>query len=179
MSSTNAPRFNRRELLKLGLGASVALTTLGLVASLRGCSSAGPGANYRVLRDADIPVLTALIPALVGPHPALQAESGALQAAIDQLDMSLAWTSANLQHDVYELFGLLSAPLTRGPMTGVWGAWEDATPQDLEVFLLRWRDSRMDMFRQGYSALSQLLLMAWYATPASWEAAGYPGPPRI
>lgn len=179
MSSTTAVRLSRRELLKLGLGASVALTTLGLAASLRGCSSPGPGANYRVLRDSDIPLITALIPALVGPHPALQANSGALQAAIDQLDLSLAWTSANLQHDVYELFDLISAPLTRGPMTGVWGAWENATPQNVEAFLLRWRDSRMDMFRQGYSALSQLLLMAWYATPASWEAAGYPGPPRI
>lgn len=177
MTSLSSAPLNRRQFLKLGAGASAALATVGMTATLTGCSSGQPASGYRVLRDSDIPVVAAVMSTLVGPHPALNGAS--LQAAIQQLDTTLAWTSSAVQTQVTDLLGMLSMPLTRGPMTGIWGGWENASPADVQAFLQRWRDSRLDMLRQGHSALSQLLMMAWYATPASWAAVGYPGPPQI
>ncbi|WP_339650185.1 twin-arginine translocation pathway signal protein [Halopseudomonas pelagia] len=177
MSTISAPQLSRRSLLKLGLGASAVLATAGLTATLSGCSSDAPASGFQVLRSSDIPMLTAIMSTLIGPHPALNPAN--LDGAIAQLDKTLAWTSTAVQKQLTDLFGMLSMGLTRGPLTGIWGSWENATDEDVRAFLERWRDSRLDMLRQGHSALNQLLQMAWYATPVSWEAVGYPGPPTI
>ncbi|WP_404470719.1 hypothetical protein LG301_08870 [Vreelandella venusta] len=174
MPSTTQVRLSRRELLKLGAVTSVALTTVGVTATLTGCSSSEPATDYRILRSSDLPILGAILPALVGAHPAMPAH---LPAALKRLDESLAYMSTHVHQDVYELLDLLSMRLTRGPLTGIWGHWENAEPAQVVHFLERWRDSRFDLLRQGHAALSQLLLMAWYALPASWEHTGYPGPP--
>lgn len=170
-------QLSRRSLLKLGVGASAVLATAGLTATLSGCSSDAPASGFQVLRDSDIPMLKAIMKTLVGPHPALNAAN--LDAAIAQLDKTLAWTSTAAQKQVSDLFGLLSMGVTRGPLTGIWGSWEKASDAEVRAFLERWRDSRLDMLRQGHSALNQALQMAWYALPVSWEATGYPGPPAI
>tara|TARA_R110000822_G_scaffold33952_20_gene96568 strand:+ start:1725 stop:2258 length:534 start_codon:yes stop_codon:yes gene_type:complete len=177
MSTIASTPLSRRSLLKLGLGASVVLATAGLTATLSGCSSSAPASGFQVLRDSDLPMLKAIMAALVGPHPALNPAN--LDAAIAQLDTTLSWTSLAAQKQLTDLFGLLSMGVTRGPLTGLWGNWENATDEQVRAFLERWRDSRLDMLRQGHSALNQLLQMAWYALPVSWEAAGYPGPPAI
>lgn len=177
MSTIASTPMSRRSLLKLGLGASAVLATAGLTATLSGCSSDAPARGFQVLRASDIPMLSAIMKALVGPHPAVNAAN--LDAAIAQLDTTLSWTSLAAQKQLTDLFGLLSMGVTRGPLTGIWGSWENATDEQVRAFLERWRDSRLDMLRQGHSALNQLLQMAWYALPVSWEAAGYPGPPAI
>lgn len=177
MSTIASTPLSRRSLLKLGLGASAVLATAGLTATLSGCSSSAPASGFQVLRDSDIPMLGAIMKALVGPHTAVNAAN--LDAAIAQLDTTLSWTSLAAQKQLTDLFGLLSMGVTRGPLTGLWGNWENATDEQVRAFLERWRDSRLDMLRQGHSALNQLLQMAWYALPVSWEAAGYPGPPAI
>jgi hypothetical protein len=35
------------------------------------------------------------------------------------------------------------------------------------------------LLQQGYQALHDLVLAAWYARPDSWPAIGYPGPPEV
>ena len=174
---TRPIRFNRRDLLKLGVGASIALSTAGLVASMSGCTPDQPHAGMKVLRSVDLPVLTVLFPAFVGPHSKL--DEAQIQASIRQLDFTLAHSSEQTQKDVLQLLGLFSFAPVRGPLTGIWGDIGQASPAQIDAFLLRWRDSRLDMLRLGYKALGQLLLMSWYALPPSWEAAGYPGPPVI
>ncbi|MEH6567137.1 MAG: twin-arginine translocation pathway signal protein [Halopseudomonas sp.] len=173
------PELGRRNLLKLGLGASIALSTVGLTASLTGCTSERSAANFKVLRESDLPMLAALYPVVVGPHPAFTENPGVIDKAIAQLDWTLERTSPFVQKAVLDLLGMLSMPLTRGPLTGVWGDLAKASPEQLHAFMLRWRDSRFDMLRQGHKTLSQLLLMSWYALPQSWATTGYPGPPVI
>ena len=77
------------------------------------------------------------------------------------------------------MLDLLSMGITRGPMTGIWGRFENASTEQILVFLVRWRDSRLALLREGHAALTQLLLMAWYALPATWDSIEYPGPPAI
>jgi hypothetical protein len=178
MPDTTSPSLDRRSLLKLGLGATMALGTAGLTASLSGCSSSAPAANFAVLRDSDLPLLRALYPAVIGPHPAFD-DGEAVNAATVQLDRSLQAASPFVQGEVLNLLGMLSLPLTRGPLTGIWGDLAQASPAQLEAFLLRWRDSRFELLRKGHKALLQLLQLSWYATPQSWAAVGYPGPPQV
>ncbi|UAW98278.1 twin-arginine translocation pathway signal protein [Halopseudomonas nanhaiensis] len=175
----DSSNLSRRELLKLGACASLVLSTAGLTATLSGCSSSQAANDFAVLRDSDLPVLRALFPAIVGSHPALQADGTALELAVRQLDTTLDSTSPAVQRDVLDLLGMLSLPVTRGPLTGIWGSWDSASPDALQRFLERWQNSRLDMLRQGYKALCQLLLMSWYALPQSWAETGYPGPPTI
>lgn len=174
---TQAIRLNRRHLLKLGMGASLALSTAGLIATLGGCTPDRPDSAMSVLRSVDLPILATLVPAFIGPHAEL--DDAAVQACIRQLDFTLAHTSEQTQKDALQLLGLLSFAPTRGPLAGIWGPLEQASPDQIDAFLRRWRDSRLEMLRHGYKALGQLLLMSWYALPQSWAAAGYPGPPVI
>ena len=115
---------------------------------------------------------------MIGPHPAFD-DGEAVNAATAQLDRSLQAASPFVQDEVLNLLGMLSLPLTRGPLTGIWGDLAQASPAQLEAFLLRWRDSRFELLRKGHKALLQLLQLSWYATPQSWAAVGYPGPPQV
>ncbi|WP_304641241.1 twin-arginine translocation pathway signal protein [Pseudomonas sp.] len=171
--------INRRQLLKLGTAASLALGTIGAAATLSGCSPSRPAQEYLVLRDIDLPMLAALYPALIGPHPALLANPGLIQNALRQLDETLAHTSPDIQKQVRDILDLLTFAPSRGLLTGIWSSWDQADPGRIDDFLQRWRDSRLELLRACYKILGQLLQMSWYALPPSWEAAGYPGPPTI
>ncbi len=101
------------------------------------------------------------------------------KSVLHSLDHKLAALSPEMLKLTRQLFDVLSLPLTRGPLTGVWGAWEQASPTQVTAFLQRWQDSSLNLLRMGHASLLQLLQMAWYERPESWAACGYPGPPKI
>lgn len=164
-----AAALNRRGLLKFGFGATLFLGG----ASLAGCTAETPANGFRILRDGDLPMLRAVTPVL------LQGLQAPLDKVLARLDETLASLSPAMLKLTRQLFDVLALPFTRGPLTGIWGAWERASPERIDAFLLRWRDSSLDLLRQGYCSLLQLLLMAWYSLPESWGACGYPGPPSL
>ena len=98
---------------------------------------------------------------------------------LHSLDHKLAALSPEMLKLTRQLFDVLNLPLTRGPLTGVWGAWEQAGTAQVTAFLQRWQDSSLNLLRMGHASLLQLLQMAWYERPESWAACGYPGPPKI
>jgi hypothetical protein len=159
----------RRDLLRFSLGASVFLAG----ASLVGCTAQTPASSYQVLRDDDLPLLRTLIPVVLAGT--LATETRVLRS----LDHKLAALSPEMLKLTRQLFDVLSLPITRGPLTGIWGAWEQASPQQVRAFLQRWQDSTLNLLRMGHASLLQLLQMAWYESPESWAACGYPGPPKI
>lgn len=161
--------MHRRDLLRFSLGASVFLGT----ASLIGCSKQTPSADYQVLRDDDLPLLRALIPVVLAGTQATEA------LVLHSLDGKLAALSPAMLKLTRQLFDVLSLPLTRGPLTGIWGSWNEASNTAVEVFLARWGGSSLNLLRQGHASLLQLLSMAWYERPEAWAACGYPGPPKI
>lgn len=169
--------LDRRAVLKLGLGASALLAVAGLGASLGGCSKAAPANGFAVLRDSDLPFLHALIPVL------LAGSTSAMPAAVEQtlqgLDNSLGHLSPPMLKLTQQLFDVLTLPVTRGPLTGVWGSWQQASPQQIEAFLHRWQGSSLNLLRQGHASLLQLVMMAWYGRPQAWAHCGYPGPPTV
>ncbi|HEN8713355.1 TPA: twin-arginine translocation pathway signal protein [Pseudomonas putida] len=161
--------MQRREFMRFSLGASVFLAS----ASLVGCSPQAPASGYHVLREDDLPLLRALIPVV------LAGTSASATLVLPTLDDKLAALSPQMLKLTRQLFDVLSLPLTRGPLTGVWGAWEQAGEPQITAFLQRWQDSSLNLLRMGHSSIVQLLTMAWYERPESWAACGYPGPPKI
>ncbi|MDF0734092.1 twin-arginine translocation pathway signal protein [Pseudomonas entomophila] len=161
--------MQRRELLRLSLGASAFLAT----ASLVGCSPQSPAQGYRALRDDDLPLLSVLIPVV------LAGTAATADPVLHSLDRKLAALSPEMLKLTRQLFDVLSLPFTRGPLTGVWGGWASASPEQVEAFLQRWQGSSLNLLRMGHASLLQLLLMAWYECPQAWPACGYPGPPKI
>lgn len=163
--------LNRRSLLKLGLGATALLATVGL----GGCTPAPSAKGLQVLRASDLPMLRALIPVVLEGTAAVHT----VEVVLRSLDDKLAYLSPAMLKLTRQLLDVLSLPLTRGPLTGVWGAWDQASSEQIHAFLKRWQHSTFDLLRMGHGSLLQLLLMAWYSLPDAWADCGYPGPPKI
>lgn len=174
-----APQLSRRGLLKVGLLGGAFLATAGVTASLSGCSASVPATGYNVLRASDLPSLRAIIPVVL--EGAVRPE--ALQAAVDAtllgVDNNLRHLSPELLKLTQQLFDVLAMAVTRGPLTGIWGSWENASQADIQQFIKRWEHSSLDLLRMGHASLLQLILMSWYARPQSWAHCGYPGPPQF
>jgi hypothetical protein len=97
-----------------------------------------------------------------------------------------SWTATSITcHPRYstltqQLFDVLAMPVTRGPLTGVWGGWENASPEQYSAFSCeRWQNSSLSLLRMGHASLLQLVMMSWYERPESWAQCGYPGPPTV
>ncbi|MDE1168456.1 MAG: twin-arginine translocation pathway signal protein [Pseudomonas sp.] len=167
--------LNRREVLKVGLCAGAFLATAGVGASLSGCSSSAPADGFKALRASDLPFLQALVPVMLAPAGNAQA----VQATLASLDDALNHLSAQMLKLTRQLFDVLAMPVTRGPLTGVWGHWENASSEQITQFLQRWQNSSLSLLRMGHSSLLQMVMMAWYGRAESWAQCGYPGPPKV
>ncbi|MCE5983235.1 twin-arginine translocation pathway signal protein [Pseudomonas wadenswilerensis] len=169
------PALSRRGLLKLSLGASAFLATAGLGASLSGCSAQTPASGFTALRQNDLPIVQALIPVVLAGTKAADNR----EALLRRLDNKLAALSPAMLKLTRQLFDVLAMAVTRGPLTGIWGSWDNASSAQIEAFLQRWQDSSLNLLRMGHASLLQLLHMAWYELPESWAHCGYPGPPKV
>lgn len=171
--------LSRRGALKVGVCASALLATAGLSASLSGCSASSSARGFAVLRSSDLAFLRALIPVMLLGSVAPPSMPGAANATLHKLDDNLNHLSPGLLSLTQQLFDVLAMPVTRGPLTGVWGRWENATPEQIRHFLQRWQNSSLSLLRMGHSSLLQLVMMSWYERPEAWAACGYPGPPKV
>ena len=177
--SLDAPDLSRRHLLKVGLLGSAILAGAGLTASLSGCSASAPQAGFAVIRASDLPFLNALIPVMLeGAVPAAKMPQ-AIAGTLESLDYSLHHLSPELLKLTVQLFDVLALPLTRGPLTGVWGSWDKASPAEVRAFLERWQNSSIGLLQMGHASLLQLVMMSWYSRAESWAHCGYPGPPTV
>jgi hypothetical protein len=101
----------------------------------------------------------------------------AIEGTLRSIDLSLSYLSPELLKLTVQLFDVQAMAVTRGPLTGIWGSWENASAADIRTFLERWQNSSLDLLRMGHSSLLQLVQMAWYSRAESWGHCGYPGPP--
>lgn len=171
--------LSRRSLMKVGLIGGAFLATAGVTASLTGCSAEKPASGLEKVRESDLPFLRALLPVMLLGAVSAEQMPKAVEGAIQSLDHNLARLSPEMFKLTQQLFDVLALPLTRGPLTGIWGSWENASGDDVRAFLSRWENSFIGLLRMGHSSLVQLAMMAWYARPEAWAHCGYPGPPKI
>ena len=178
-SLSDSPALSRRGLLKFSLGATAFLATAGLGASLSGCSSSVPANGFVTLRSGDLLFLRALIPVMLEGAVTVERMPEAVEGTLKSLDYNLAHLSPEMLKLTQQLFDVLGMAVTRGPLTGVWGSWENASANDIRAFLDRWENSSLSLLRMGHSSLLQLVMMAWYGHKESWAHCGYPGPPTV
>jgi hypothetical protein len=178
-SLTETPALSRRGLLKFSLGATAFLTTAGLGASLSGCSSSVAANGFVSLRDGDLLFLRALIPVMLDGALAAEKMPVAVEGTLKSLDYSLDHLSPEMLKLIRQLFDVLGMAVTRGPLTGIWGSWENASAEAMRHFLDRWENSSLSLLRMGHSSLQQMVMMAWYTRAESWAHCGYPGPPSV
>ncbi|CAI8965629.1 hypothetical protein D3C76_1041740 [compost metagenome] len=178
-SLSDTPALSRRGLLKFSLGATAFLATAGLGASLSGCSSSAPANGFVTLRSGDLLFLRALIPVMLEGAVTAERMPEAVEGTLKSLDYSLAHLSPEMLKLTQQLFDVLGMAVTRGPLTGIWGSWENASANDIRAFLDRWENSSLSLLRMGHSSLLQLVMMAWYGRKESWAHCGYPGPPTV
>lgn len=178
-TTLNASPLSRRSLLKVGLLGSALLGTAGLTATLSGCSASSPANGFLVLRDSDLPFLRALIPVMLDGAVAAEKLPQAVDGTLQSLDYNLAHLSPEMLKLTQQLFDVLALPITRGPLTGVWGGWAGASAGDMRQFLQRWQNSSIGLLRMGHASLLQLVMMAWYGRQEAWAHCGYPGPPTV
>ena len=177
--SIESALLSRRGVLKVSVCASALLATAGLTASLSGCSASASARGFSVLRSSDLAFLRALIPVMLAGSVVAASMPDAAKATLNKLDNNLNHLSPALLGLTQQLFDVLAMPVTRGPLTGVWGRWENASPEDIQHFLLRWQNSSLNLLKMGHGSLVQLVMMSWYECPQSWAVCGYPGPPKI
>jgi hypothetical protein len=178
-SLSDSPALSRRGLLKFSLGATAFLATAGLGASLSGCSSSLPASGFAMLRSGDLLFLRALIPVMLEGAVIAGKMPMALDQTLHYLDNGLNHLSPEMLKLTRQLFDVLGMAVTRGPLTGIWGSWENASADEIRHFLDRWENSSLSLLRMGHSSLLQLVMMAWYSRAESWAHCGYPGPPTV
>ena len=178
-SLTETPALSRRGLLKFSLGATAFLATAGLGASLSGCASSVAANGFISLRDGDLLFLRALIPVMLDGAVATEKMPSAVDGTLKTLDYSLDHLSPEMLKLTRQLFDVLGMAVTRGPLTGIWGSWENASAEAMRNFLDRWENSSLSLLKMGHSSLQQMVTMAWYTRAESWGHCGYPGPPTV
>lgn len=176
---SDSPALSRRGLLKFSLGASAFLATAGLGASLSGCSSSIPANGFATLRGGDLLFLRALVPVMLKGAVTLEQMPDAIEGTLKSLDNALDHLSPEMLKLTRQLFDVLGMAVTRGPLTGIWGSWENASAEAIRHFLHRWENSSLSLLRMGHSSLQQMVMMAWYSRRESWAHCGYPGPPNV
>jgi hypothetical protein len=173
---TSDVSMQRRTLLKLGAGATVALVLVG-----GGIALLRPGLEHGRLTVAGREVFEAVARAVLDgslpEEPSRRAE--ALRAHLQRLDDVLGAFPAATQAELSQLLAILSAAPGRAALAGLHVSWPRANTAQIQSALQGMRVSSLAPRQQAYHALRDLTNAAYYADPSAWPLMGYPGPRAI
>lgn len=172
----SAPVIGRRQFIKVGIAGAIALAGAGAIYRARHGRPAAPAPF--ALRGEARAVIAALVPAILAGAQSAGGQRHA-EAIVDGVETAIAGLGAGAQAELADLFALLTLAPARRLVAGVSRPWAEAAPAEVAAFLAAWRFSRFALLQQGYAALHDLVLGAWYGDEASWSGIGYPGPPEV
>ncbi|MBI5067742.1 MAG: gluconate 2-dehydrogenase subunit 3 family protein [Deltaproteobacteria bacterium] len=170
-------REGRRGFLKKGLFGAVLLAAAGggtWLATRR--TRVDPALKPLLVFDAaQLTVLLAIANRMVPEHPGFPrpAEVG-LPARIDAI-AAMAHPSA--QKELRQLVTLFESGLS-GVLDLSPRLFTECDGPAQEKRLRQWQNSRLSLRRTGFRALKRLVAAAYYSSPETWGAVGYPGPPN-
>jgi hypothetical protein len=167
------PRMRRRTFFTLSAAAGTLLVVAGgTLVRWR------PALQDGRLTEAGRSIFAALAPAILGAlWPAGANEQGpALEAFLGRLDTTLAGLPPPLRADVDDMLSLLDTTVGRIVLAGLREPWADASLAEVVAALQGLRISSWPLRQQIFHALRDLTNAAYFASPATWAAIGYPGP---
>ena len=172
---------SRRGFLQLSLTSSIGLSLAsGLVPALvpvkaeASESSSTEKLEYRFLTPSSAEFLAALFPVVLAKTSLNQDENNALLMALDKMIFHF---NAFNQKQMQQLFDVMAYAPVRFVAGAPWASWPEASHEDIESFLIGWRDSRFELKRMGYLSVCKLINLGGYARKESFAQTGYPGPP--
>lgn len=147
------------------------------VALAQSAASAAPSA----LDAAALAVVAAFVPAILGESmlpAAPDARKQAIEACAQGVGVSVGFIPLQNQQGVRGLFAFLQ----QGPQAfhpSLPKTWAEMPPQAMQNVLQGLRFGEKPEGRAMYAALIALIAGAWYASPLTWNAINYPGPPQL
>jgi hypothetical protein len=169
----------RRGFLQLGLMGTATLALGSTVATLTGCSAPlEQNSDFKFLKANDREFFAALIPVVLNKgFPGDLNHDAAIKRTLLALDDLIYTLQDHNRTQMRQLFDALSMAPIRVVAGASWASWKDMSHEQVNDFLIGWRDSLIQPKRNGYVALSKLIGICWYAQPESFVSTGYPGPP--
>lgn len=170
--------MQRRALLGLGVGGSLAVAMLGGGAAWmlrtpawhRGTLSTTGRTIFQVIARA----------VLDGSLPQDQpSQAHALEAHLARLTDAIAALPAATQAELDDLLSLLATAPGRRLIAGLGSPWDEAPADAVQAALQSMRHSSLILRRQAYHALRDLTQGAYFADAGTWAMLGYPGPNPI
>jgi hypothetical protein len=169
--------LNRRAFLRAGLFGSALLAGGAGVASLSGCSTAKvPADGFLHLRQADIELLTPMIPALLAG--ALPNGDADVPRVLQRLDILLDSPAQGGRDAIFQLYDVLQLGAFRWWTMDAWSHPNTLSTEQIDQGLARWSRKQNSFARLAFNGLCQPLTLAWYTDPEIAKGTGYPGPPR-
>jgi hypothetical protein len=164
--------------MKYGLVGAALLVGGGLLALRREDDVDGAiGGPFAVLTQAEAAILLAIARRTLPADPPFP--SPETVRVTDRVDAFLAMSHPGVQSDVKRLLALFDSALFGLVLDGSPRRFRAAPPASQDGRLAAWSASRVELRRTGFRALRRLIASAYYASPATWPAVGYPGPPTI
>jgi hypothetical protein len=166
----------RRDFLRKGLVGGLLLAAGGgaFLATRRTRAAAGLG-PLQVLTPEEATVVLAvanrLVPERVGfPRP--------LEVGVPRkVDAVVAGLHPGTQKEIRRLLNLFEGAVAGFLFEGQLRTFTSCSPWEQDDRLRGWAHSRVTLRRSGFRALKKLVTAAYYASPETWPAIGYPGPP--
>lgn len=175
----DVPEPPRRSFLKKGLlgGLLLAVGGAGAIALRPTVKKVSPRSQLLVFSPDEYAIFAAIAECVVAAP-----EGSPSPTSVDvagKADAAMAVALPSVQKEFKQLLGLFENGLT-GLTTGTSLApFTAASSKAQRARMTAWSRSRIGLFRTGYQAVKRLAAACYYASPESWKAVGYPGPPEI
>src|SRR5512138_2903540 len=169
--------LGRRRFIQGGLLGAVFLAGAGWLALRRKVDLVGVGGPYAVLTPPEAGVLLAAARRIVPPGPSFPTADAV--RITERVDAFLAMSHPGVQKDVKRLLALFDSALFGLALDGSPTRFVAASEASQDARLESWATSRLTVRRTGFRALRRLVCSAYYSSPETWSAIGYPGPPSL
>jgi hypothetical protein len=117
---------------------------------------------------------------LAGLLPSTEpARKQAVDAWLQRFEATVAGMPTGVQKELDQLLLILQSAPGRLALAGLQEPWHSASPQQVQAAMQNLRMSGLAVRQQIFHALRDLSNAAFFASPQTWSALGYPGPPKV
>ena len=168
--------FGRRRFLQAGLAGAILLGGAWWLTWRRGEEVQVAGGPFAVLTPLEGSILLAAARRVLPPPPFPSPD--AVRVA-ERVDAFLGMSHPGVQRDAKRLLALFDSAIVGLALDGSPVRFRAASPERQDARLRAWSESRLAVRRTGFRGLRRLICSAYYSSPATWSAIGYPGPPEL